>query len=67
MPRCRNPSPFRRCRPAFLAFLEEAFALPADQVAGAWHVDHLLNRAFARGHGLAFVRLALLPREPNVS
>ena len=54
-------------RAAFLSFLEREFALSASTVESSWHVDHMLNRAFARSHGIAFVRLALLGRDSNVS
>ena len=58
---------FEGYRAAFLSFLDREFALSASAVESSWHVDHMLNRAFARNHGIAFVHLALLGRESNVS
>ena len=52
-------------RAAFLAFLAAEFALPSEAVLSHWHADHVLNRAFARRHGIAFVRMALVAAEFN--
>lgn len=52
-------------RGAFLQFLESEFRLSRSEVASHWHVDHILNRAFARRYGIEFVRLALLDKASN--
>ncbi len=52
-------------RPAFLAFLESEVGLPRRDVETSWHVDHVLNAAFARKHGLAYVRVALVHQQFN--
>ena len=47
-------------REGFLSFLEKQVGLPRSAVDSSWHVDHILNSAFARRHGLPYVRVALL-------
>lgn len=46
-------------RAAFLAWLAAEHAI-AGTVPTQLHVDHVLNRAFARRHGIFYVRMALL-------
>jgi hypothetical protein len=54
-------------RRLFLAFLSSEFGVDSSAVGGDLHVDHVLNRAFARKHGLTFVRMALLPGVDNTA
>jgi hypothetical protein len=53
-------------REKFLSFLDSEFGLPRSAIHGTWHADHTLNRAFARKHGISFVRMALLQAPANI-
>lgn len=52
-------------RKAFKGFLQTEYQVPPASITPDLNVDHMLNKAFARQHGLQFVRLALVPREFN--
>jgi len=56
----------RAYREPFLAFLGREFGVPRATIPGALHADHLLNAAFARRHGLRYVRMALVWEGYNV-
>jgi hypothetical protein len=57
---------FQDYRKAFLGFAKSSWSVPPQQLTDALHVDHVVNRGFARDVGLAYVRLALLPRTINI-
>ena len=62
-----SPDFDRRYREAFLAFLERERGVISASVPKALHADHVLNAAFARRHGLQYVRMALVWNTYNMS
>lgn len=54
-------------RKSFLNFLENYYNLERNEIDSTWHVDHVLNRAFANKAGMNYVRLCLLKNKQNLS
>jgi hypothetical protein len=54
-------------REHYLAFLNQVYGMSLEKLDNAYDVDHLYNRDRARLYGLAYLRLALVPRSANRS
>lgn len=58
---------YTRYRKAFKRFLWEYFKVDPKKLCRSYHVDHFINRAFAKQHGVNFVRLILLDAKQNTT
>jgi len=54
-------------RKSFLSFLERVHGLKEVDIPSDFHVDHLLNKAYAKKFGVQFVRMCLLHKDQNLS